>query len=316
MNVDQTAAEKNRPAAGLLLFSKGIAMGVGDSIPGVSGGTIAVITNIYEQLIKAISQINVQAVKLLLRGQFQLLWRHVNGSFLLTLALGILCGLVISANSVLYLLEYHFELLMGFFVGLVVASVAYLQVAVDWANWRHCAAGILGVCLAFFVAMLPAQTASIDYVTVFFSGMLAICAMILPGLSGAFILLILGVYEFILSALVGLQFDYILVFAAGCGIGLLSFTHLLAWLLDNYRGLAYGCISGMLLGSITVLWPWQMAGLDGGSQTFSMGNVSPLNYKEVTGAEPLLLLTCVSVFVGAFIVVVLHKAFNSSLGEK
>lgn len=316
LNADKPAAKNFQPIALLLLFTKGIAMGVGDSIPGVSGGTIAVITNIYEQLIRSISQFNLQALKFLVGGQFQMLWRHVNGGFLLTLALGILLGLVISANSVLYLIENHFEVLMGFFVGLVVASVVYLQADVNWKNWLHCGAGVFGICLAIFVAMLPVQTASIDYFTVFFSGMVAICAMILPGLSGAFILLILGVYEFILSALVGLQIDYILVFCAGCGIGLLSFTHLLAWLLDNYRGLAYGCISGMLLGSIAVLWPWQAFGFGEGYQTLSMGNISPLNYKAVTGKEPLLLMTGISVALGALIVVALHKAFNSSVGEK
>lgn len=291
-------------------------MGIGDSIPGVSGGTVAVITNIYEQLIKSISRINIQAVRFLLSGDIKQFWQQINGNFLGILAAGILLGLLISANTVLYLLANHFETLMAFFIGLVLASVWFLQAEVHWENWRNFMAAAFGFCLAVFISMLPTQATSIGYFSVFFSGMVAICAMILPGLSGAFILLILGVYEFILSALVGLQLDYIIVFAAGCGIGLISFTHLVAWLLSRYRQLAYGCISGMLLGSVLALWPWQVAPLDNETSSSALTIISPLKYQAITGNEPELAFAALSLFLGSLIVVFLHRAFNTVKGEE
>lgn len=304
----------------LLLFFKGIAMGVGDSIPGVSGGTIAVITNIYEELIQSLSKIDITAFTLFFSGSFNKFWQHINGKFLFTLAFGILAGLLVSANSILYLLENRFEVLMAFFMGLVISSIWFLKSEVDWRVWKNCVGALLGLLVAVAVSIIPPQLASINYLTVFFSGMIAICAMILPGLSGAFILLILGVYEFILSALTSIQLDFILVFGAGCAIGLLSFTHLLAWLLKNYHALAYSVICGMLLGSINSLWPWQQLNA---SYTDSAGelhpltseNLSPFSYSELTGNEAYFWAALASLFIGFFVVVILHKGFESQAGS-
>lgn len=304
----------------LLLFFKGIAMGVGDSIPGVSGGTIAVITNIYEELIQSLSKIDITAFTLFFSGSFNKFWQHINGKFLFTLAFGILAGLLVSANSILYLLENRFEVLMAFFMGLVFSSIWFLKSEVDWRVWKNCFGALLGLLAAVAVSIIPPQLASINYLTVFFSGMIAICAMILPGLSGAFILLILGVYEFILSALTSIQLDFILVFGAGCAIGLLSFTHLLAWLLKNYHALAYSVICGMLLGSINSLWPWQQLNA---SYTDSAGelhpltseNLSPFSYSELTGNEAYFWAALASLFIGFFVVVILHKGFESQAGS-
>ena len=320
-SADLKLEDKKRFLPSLLVFLKGMAMGVGDSIPGVSGGTIAVITNIYEELIHSLSKIDITALKLFFSGSIRKFWFHINGNFLLTLTLGVLAGLLLSANSILYLLENRFEVLMSFFMGLVLSSVWFLKSEVDWGVWQNGFAALLGLLVAIAVSVIPQQLATISYLTVFLSGMVAICAMILPGLSGAFILLILGVYEFILSALTSIQLDFILVFAAGCAIGLLSFTHLLAWLLKNYHALAYSVICGMLLGSINSLWPWQY--LDA-SYTNSAGelhplasqNLSPLSYSELTGNEPYFWVALGSLMAGVFVVVILHKGFESQLGDK
>lgn len=319
-SVDGKLESKKRFLPSLLLFFKGIAMGVGDSIPGVSGGTIAVITNIYDELIQSLSKIDITALKLFFSGSYNKFWLHINGKFLFTLAIGILTGLLVSANSVLYLLENRFEVLMAFFIGLVFSSVWFLKSEVNWRVWQNGLAALIGLNLAIAVSMIPPQLASISYLTVFFSGMVAICAMILPGISGAFILLILGVYEFILSALTGIQLDFILVFAAGCAIGLLSFTHLLAWLLRNYHALAYSVICGMLLGSINSLWPWQQLNASytdsaGELHPLSSQNLSPFSYSELTGNESYFWVALASLLAGCFVVVILHRGFQSRSGS-
>jgi putative membrane protein len=318
--VDGKIESKQHFLPSLLLFFKGIAMGMGDSIPGVSGGTIAVITNIYEELIQSLSKIDITALKLFFSGSFNKFWLHINGKFLFSLALGVLAGLLVSANSILYLLENRFEVLMAFFMGLVFSSVWFLKSEVDWGVWKNGLAALLGLLVAIAVSMIPPQLAAINYLTIFFSGMVAICAMILPGLSGAFILLMLGVYEFILSALTSIQLDFILVFAAGCAIGLLSFTHLLAWLLKSYHSLAYSVICGMLLGSINSLWPWQKINASytdsaGELQHLTSQNLSPFSYGELTGNEPYFWAALASLFVGFLVVVILHMGFESRSGD-
>lgn len=300
----------------LLLFLKGVAMGMGDSVPGVSGGTIAVITNIYDELIQSISSINVKAIGLFFVGDFRGFWQAINGNFLLTLAVGVLMGLLLSANIVLYLLDNLFEVVMAFFIGLVMASIWFLRSEVSWSDWKNRIAVLIGLGLSGAVALIQPQAAEINYTVVFFGGMIAICAMILPGLSGAFILLILGIYEFILSALIGLQLDYILIFVAGCGIGLLSFTHALAWMLRHYHELSYGFICGMLAGSVVVLWPWQQIAeayfdSDGESHGLTSINLSPFDYLEATGKEPYLVLALISAILGALLVFLLHHLFRT-----
>lgn len=315
----QRGSQPSSAAAHTLLFCKGLAMGLGDSVPGVSGGTIAVITNIYDQLIFSIKSVDVTAVKLLFSGRVSAAWRHINGTFLSLLALGILCGLLISAHTVLYLLANEFEALMAFFLGLVLASAWLLKDEFEVKQASNLGALLLGALLTVAVGMIDPRVAELSLVYVFFSASIAICAMILPGLSGAFILLLLGVYEFILAALIEFNLPYIGVFIAGCVVGLLLFSRLLAWLLHRYHQLSYGCITGMLLGSITVLWPWQhtvSSYTDAAGELHSLvrANVLPTNYAEVTGLEPALLLVCVCVVAGAFVVLLLHRVFNADSG--
>ena len=243
----------------LMLFVKGVAMGFGDSVPGISGGTIAVITKIYDQLIFSIRAVDLRACKFFFKGQFKAFWQHINGTFLLVLGLGILSGLLISANTVLFLLENYFVPLMAFFIGMVLASSALLRNEFSLGVWQNILALFLGFLLAMSIGFITPRSAELSLVTVFFSGAIAISAMILPGLSGAFILLLLGVYEFILGALLNFDLPYILVFALGCAMGLFVFSRVLSWLLRDHHQLSYGFITGMLLGSVSALWPWQQA---------------------------------------------------------
>ena len=295
----------------VLLYLKGLAMGLGDSVPGVSGGTVAVITNIYARLIFAIRAVDLKACKLLIKGELPALWRHIDGTFLLILGVGILSGLLFSASTILFLLDNYFEALMGFFIGLVLSSVWLLKGESDFVLWRNVIALVIGFLLAFLLSRINPWIIEISFFYVFLSGMIAICAMILPGLSGAFILLLLGVYQYMLNALVEIELLNILVFFIGCIIGLLAFSRLLAWMLRFYHQLSYGFITGVLLGSVFSLWPWQQvvsSYLDSEGRPLPLQtiNVLPLNYAEITGNDPMLMLTALSFLVGITVVMLLR----------
>ena len=243
----------------VLLFLKGMAMGVADSVPGVSGGTIAVISGIYEALINALKQCHPLALKTLWQQGPRAFWQQIHGSFLLTLLSGILLSLVLMANTVLYLLDQHFVLVMAFFMGLVLASCWLLRAeAGRWSVFKVLLFAI-GFVLTALTAVLNPMAGSTALPYIFISGMIAICAMILPGISGAFLLLLLGVYEYVLGALRNAEVDVILVFGLGCAIGLLSFAHLLSWTFRHYREQSYAFIIGMLAAPLIVLWPWREA---------------------------------------------------------
>ncbi|NKB32018.1 MAG: DUF368 domain-containing protein [Pseudomonadales bacterium] len=302
---------------GLVLFLKGIAMGLGDSMPGVSGGTIAVITNIYERLIFAIRSIDLEALKLLISNQPAKSWQHVDGNFLLIVALGALTGLLISANTVLYLLDSYPEPLMAFFIGLVLASTWILKSEFKLDKFSIWPALIIGAALSVLIGGLEPRVAEVNLVYIFICGAIGICAMILPGLSGAFILLLLGIYQFMLTALVEFEFLYIAVFVAGCLLGLLAFSRVLAWLLKHYHEISFAAITGMLLGSIYVLWPWkQVVSLytdsAGDQHPLQSSNIWPLNYTEITGNSPWLMLSIVAFIGGVAAVTLLHSLFNKN----
>ena len=277
----------------LKLFLKGVAMGLGDSVPGISGGTIAVITKIYDQLVFSIRAADLRACGLFFTGQFKAFWEYINGTFLLVLALGILSGLLISANTVLFLLENYFVPLMAFFIGMVLASSALLRNEFSLGAWQNILALVLGLLLAVSIGFISPRSAELSLIYVFFSGAIAISAMILPGLSGAFILLLLGVYEFILGALLGFDLPYIVVFMLGCGVGLLAFSRVLSWLLRDHHQLSYGFITGMLLGSVSALWPWQ----------------------DSEGGYTMLLPALVCLVFGVAVVVLLQMVFSTKPSE-
>lgn len=302
----------------LPLFLKGMAMGAADSVPGVSGGTIAVITRIYDELIYSIRSIDGRAFRLLVTAGPGSAWRHINGWFLLVLATGILLSLRLSAGIVLVLLENRFEALMAFFTGLVVAS--------SWSLRNECGAWrlptsmflVAGMLLTLLISSLAPYSTEISLAYLFLCGLVAICAMILPGLSGAFLLLVLGVYDYVLNALITLNLPVILVFASGCICGLLAFARLLSWMLSRYRELSYAFLTGMLLASVYVLWPWQQVDRlyqdeAGESHVLQSHNVLPTDYQALTGQEPQLVAVVVSLLAGLAIIPVFDKLFRQSV---
>src|SRR5210317_2483101 len=239
------------------LFLKGMAMGAADVVPGVSGGTIAFITNIYETLIHALSQFDVRAVQLLLKGQFRDLWSHINGTFLTVLFAGIFTSVLSLAALLSHTLETHPIHLWSFFFGLVFASIFIVGKQVSRWQWFTVLSFIVGAIIAFWITTLPASAGSNSYAYLILCGALAICAMILPGISGSFILLLLGAYATVLEAIADRELGIIAAVGIGAVAGLISFTKALKWIFEHYYGIAVALLSGFLLGSLNKLWPWK-----------------------------------------------------------
>lgn len=242
------------------IFLRGLAMGAADVVPGVSGGTVALITGIYERLINSLSAFNLNLLQMILKGRVADGWRHIDGNFLLLLFAGIATSLFSLAKLITAALESHPHELYGFFMGLILASSIVL--ARDIQPWRPVCWGTLlsGLLLMLLVSELRPASPDVGPLLLFGAGAIAICAMILPGISGSFLLLIMGVYPEVLEAVESLDVITLLIFAFGCGVGLLSFVRLLSWLLSHYRLSLMSFLVGVLLGSLKVLWPWQAQG--------------------------------------------------------
>lgn len=243
---------------------KGACMGAADVIPGVSGGTIAFITGIYDQLISSINSINGTAVKLFFSGKFKEFWKHINGNFLLSLFCGIIISVLSLAGLMQYLLEHHPIQTWAFFFGLIVASSIFILRGIEGWNLKSVIFLILGVILGVVVCTLsPTQTPDALWF-IFLSGATAICAMILPGISGSFILLILGKYKYIMGTITGVTTGTAVgeglvilgVFAVGAVCGILAFSRFLHWLLARYHKQTLLVLAGFIIGSLVKVWPW------------------------------------------------------------
>jgi len=232
-------------------------MGAADVVPGVSGGTIAFISGIYEELLETISSVNLGALKTLKKEGVGSAWKAINGNFIVALFLGIAISIASLAKLISYLLEAHPILIWSFFFGLVLASIIYVGKQVKSWSIGSIVSLVIGAGLAFWVTVLPPMANSSETWFVFVSGMIAICAMILPGISGSFILLLMGSYQTILGAVKDKDLVTIGVFMAGAIIGLLSFSRVLKWMFAKYHDLTVALLTGFLIGSLNKLWPWK-----------------------------------------------------------
>lgn len=305
---------------GLLLFLKGMAMGGADVVPGVSGGTIAFITGIYAELLNSIKSFDITAIKLLFKLKFTEFWQHINGNFLLVLLTGIAVSLITLSRITLYLLQVYPIQLWAFFFGLIIIS-AFI-VAREITKWKTevYIFAIIGIAIAFYISIAtPAQTPT-NYGFIFFSGAIAICAMILPGISGAFILLILGKYEFIMNALRNFDIAVILTFILGCVVGLLSFAKIISWLLKNYYNITVALLAGFMIGSLNKIWPWKFVTqyrLDshGIPRPLIDRNVLPTEYHDLTGIQPNIGTAIIFMLVGIALVFFIDKYATSKTSK-
>ena len=241
-----------------MLLLKGMAMGAADVVPGVSGGTIAFISGIYEELLETINAINFGVFKTLKNNGIKAAWKSINGNFIVTLFLGIGISIASLAKFISYVLEAHPILIWSFFFGLVLASVLYVGKQVKSWNAGSIVSLIIGTGLAFWITILPPLSSSNELWFIFVSGMIAICAMILPGISGSFILLLMGSYQTVLVAVKDKEFYTIVVFMLGAIMGLLSFSKVLKWMFAKYHDLTIAVLTGFLIGSLNKLWPWKI----------------------------------------------------------
>lgn len=241
------------------LMLKGIGMGAADVVPGVSGGTIAFIVGIYEELINSIKSINAQSLKLFFTGKFAQFWKAINANFLLSVLSGILLSIFSLAKLITYLLENHPVMVWAFFFGLVLASTWSVSKRIKKFSISRWVSFGLGAVFAYFITVATPANTPDDLWFIFLCGAIAICAMILPGISGSFILLLLGKYIFIMNSIQTLNIPVMAVFAMGAAIGLISFSNVLSWLLKNYHDITIATLGGFMLGSLNKVWPWKEA---------------------------------------------------------
>lgn len=238
-------------------FLNGLAMGAANVIPGVSGGTIALITGIYERLINAIKRCDLNAIKMVLTGQIKQVWEYVDGRFLFLLLSGVAISIVTLARLFEYLLEHHERLTMAFFFGLILLSIVYVAQRISAWTPSVWLSLVVGSVVAVGIALLAPASENPAFLYVFVCGVAAISSMILPGLSGSFVLIIMGNYSLVLSAINTANFGILLPLALGCGFGLIAFSHLLSWVFKHYENQTLAVMTGFVIGSLVVIWPWK-----------------------------------------------------------
>ncbi|MGB5204203.1 DUF368 domain-containing protein [Eudoraea sp.] len=241
----------------IIISLKGVAMGAADVVPGVSGGTIAFISGIYEELITSINSINFSKFKVLRKEGFKSFWKAINGNFLLALFSGIFISVFSLAKMISWLLVNQPILLWSFFFGLVFASIFFIARVIENWNLGTISAFVLGAVIAYYITTLPPSENTESLPFLFLSGALAVCAMILPGISGAFILVLLGSYKTILDAVHEKELYTVATVAMGAVFGLLSFARLLKWMFENYKNSTLALLTGFILGSLNKIWPWK-----------------------------------------------------------
>ena len=241
----------------IIISLKGVAMGAADVVPGVSGGTIAFISGIYEELITSINSITFSKFKVLRKEGFKSFWKAINGNFLLALFSGIFISVFSLAKMISWLLVNQPILLWSFFFGLVFASIFFIARVIEKWNLGTISAFVLGALLAYYITTLPPSENTGSLPFLFLSGALAVCAMILPGISGAFILVLLGSYKTILDAVHEQELYTVATVAMGAVFGLLSFARLLKWMFENYKNSTLALLTGFILGSLNKIWPWK-----------------------------------------------------------
>ncbi|WP_170937927.1 DUF368 domain-containing protein [Vibrio metoecus] len=296
----------------LSTYFKGLAMGAADVVPGVSGGTIAFITGIYDTLLESIRRINPSLVGVLKAQGVAGAFRHINGWFLITLFGGIFTSIATLAKLISWLLVAHPVPIWSFFFGLIVVSVWHMLRQVEQKTFSRLLWLIAGALFAYGITVLKPLHLEPTYLNVMLSGAIAICAMILPGISGSFILLLIGMYAPVLGAVKTLQIDILLLFLSGCVMGLLSFSHVLSWLLQRHRDITLTFLTGLMLGTLPKIWPWKetlswRVNSSGEQVPLLQRNLSPFEFEALTSQPSQWVLAIVLMLAAVALVLGLEK---------
>lgn len=294
-------------------------MGAADVVPGVSGGTIAFISGIYEELVGSLKSIDFAALKLLFTGRWSELFRKINFWFLLSVFGGVAISIFSLAQAMKWLLASYPVIVWSFFFGLILASSFYVIRTAGKIRIKGWISFLAGVITALLITTLSPASTPEAWWFIFISGAIGICAMILPGISGAFILLLLGKYLFIITAVSDLNIPVIIIFLAGAITGLILFSNLLSWLLGNYHSVTITTLSGFMIGSLNKVWPWKLAtsvmeGAHGDVIVLAEKNVLPGTYGLAGAGDPMLALSLLALIAGILILVVLNAAGKRDKG--
>jgi len=288
---------------------KGLAMGAADVVPGVSGGTIAFISGIYEELVASISNVNFSLFKTLQKEGFKVAWKQLNGSFLAALFIGVLISILSLAKTIKYLLENEPILLWSFFFGLVMASIIFIGKQVEKWNYKLLLLAILGATFGYTITIVSSTSVTeINYLFLVFAGAIASCAMILPGISGSYILLLMGVYPIVMTAITNRDVKIISAIGVGVVLGLLFFSKLLKWLFSKYKNEMLVVLTGIMFGSLNKVWPWKITVT---TYINSHGETKPLLEQSISpfsfDGDPQLILSILLVLTGFFIIIAMER---------
>ena len=287
-------------------------MGAADIVPGVSGGTVAFITGIYEKLIDSIGALGPGTLSILVKQGPLAAWRSFNGGFLVTLLFGILTSIFSLSKLLSHLLQTQPELLWSFFFGLILISAIHIGRQIPQWKIGTVAALVIGSVAAYVITIVSPQQLVLNPLTLFVAGSIAICAMVLPGISGSFILLLLGMYAHVIGAVKALDLVSLAIFGSGCLVGLLLFTRLLSWLLHHQHNLTMAVLTGFMLGSLNKVWPWKHTlstriNSHGEVVPVDQANLLPNQYLELTGHDPKLMLSIALMVVAVLLVLLLER---------
>nr|WP_086940983.1 DUF368 domain-containing protein [Thaumasiovibrio occultus] len=296
----------------ILLFFKGMAMGAADVVPGVSGGTIALISGIYDTLLDSIRAINPSLWKVFRKEGLGAALTQMNAGFLITLMAGILTSILTLANLISYLLVAHPIPLWAFFFGLIIVSILLMLRQIKQWSIPAIVLFIGGIAFAWFITVASPLQMEATPVNLLIGGAIAICAMILPGISGSFILLLLGLYGPVIDAVKAFDIPMLSLFAVGCGLGLLSFSHLLGWLLKHFRDFTMVFLIGLMVGTLNKIWPWKEViswRIDSSGEQVPLieSNLSPMAFEQITQQPAQLIPAILACVFGIAIVMILER---------
>ncbi len=291
-------------------------MGAADVVPGVSGGTIAFITGIYDTLLESIRRINPSLFSIWRKDGFKAAFNHINGFFLIALFAGILSSIATLAKLITWLLDTHPIPIWSFFFGLILVSVYHILRQVEKRDAIRFVTLLLGVGFAYSITVLKPLHLEPTAINTLIAGAIAICAMILPGISGSFILLLIGMYTPVLAAVKGFQVDTLALFLSGCVIGLLSFSHLLSWLLRKFRDFTLMFLTGLMIGTLPKIWPWKetltwRTNSKGEQVPLLQHNLSPFEFEYITSQPSQLVIAVVMMLAAIALVLGLEKFADS-----
>ncbi len=293
-------------------------MGAADVVPGVSGGTIAFITGIYDTLLESIRRINPSLFSIWKKDGFKAAFNHINGFFLISLFAGIFTSIATLAKLISWLLETHPIPIWSFFFGLILVSVYHIIRQVEKRDAIRFVALLIGIGFAYSITVLKPLHMEPTAINTILAGAIAICAMILPGISGSFILLLIGMYAPVLGAVKGFQIDILALFLVGCVAGLLSFSHLLSWLLRKFRDLTLMFLTGLMIGTLPKIWAlWKetltwRTNSKGEQVPLLEQNLSPFEFEHITSQPSQLLLAVIMMLAAIALVLGLEKFADSN----